>query len=164
MPEHDPRLDVRLVPTDLQPLRVIVDSKLQTPPSARMLAPPGRVLTYAAEASALLQAALVAGGAEIAFVPGASGKVDLAAMLADLARRGINELHVEAGHKLNGSFVREGLVDEYLIYVAPMLLGQGRELALFGPLAQIDDAPALRFVSVTPIAGDLRIVARPIDR
>ena len=73
---------MRLVPTLLQPLRVIVDSKLQTPPSARMLAPSGRVLICTAEASAALQAPFKAGGAEVAFVPGASGKVDLAAMLA----------------------------------------------------------------------------------
>ncbi len=158
--EDDPRLDVRLVPTLLQPLRVIVDSKLQTPPSARMLAPPGQVLVYAAEASAALQAALVARGAEIAFVPGASGKVDLAAMLADLARRGINELHAEAGHKLNGSFVREGLVDEYLIYMAPKLLGAGRELAAFGPLSRLDESVALRFTSVQHFADDLRLIAR----
>jgi len=88
--------------------------------------------------------------------------VDLAAMLSDLARRGINELHVEAGHKLNGSFVREGLVDEYLIYVAPKLLGTGRELAAFGPLAQLSDAKSLRFVDVARVGADLRIVARPL--
>jgi diaminohydroxyphosphoribosylaminopyrimidine deaminase/5-amino-6-(5-phosphoribosylamino)uracil reductase len=83
-------------------------------------------------------------------------------MLTDLARRGINELHVEAGHKLNGSFVREGLVDEFLVYLAPKLLGTGRELAAFGPLDRLEDAPQLRFVSVTPIGADIRIVARPL--
>ena len=159
--EDDPRLDVRLVPTDLQPLRVIVDSRLQTPVSARMLAPPGQVLIYAAERSASLQAALEDRGVEIAYAPGASGKVDLVAMLADLARRGINELHVEAGHKLNGSFVREGLVDELLIYIAPTLLGLGRELAAFGPLERLDEAALLRFVEVTSVGSDLRVMVRP---
>ena len=91
-----------------------------------MLVPPGHVLIYAAERSASLQAVLEDRGVEIAFAPGASGKVDLVAMLADLARRGINELHVEGGHKLNGSFVRERLVDEFLIYMAPTLLEIGR--------------------------------------
>ena len=158
--EDDPRLDVRLVSTDLQPLRVIVDSRLQTPVSARMLAPPGQVLIYAAERSASLQAALEDRGVEIAYAPGASGKVDLVAMLADLARRGINELHVEAGHKLNGSFVREGLVDEYLIYMAPTLLGVGRELAAFGPLDQLGEAPKLVFNDWTALGKDLRILAR----
>ena len=161
--EDDPRLDVRLVATDLQPLRVIVDSKLQTPAAARMLAPPGQVLIYAVEPTSQ-QPALEACGAEIAFAPGASGKVDLAAMLADLARRGINELHVEAGHKLNGSFVREGLVDEFLIYMAPTLLGVGRELAAFGPLERLDQALALRFISVANVGDDLRIIARPMPR
>jgi diaminohydroxyphosphoribosylaminopyrimidine deaminase/5-amino-6-(5-phosphoribosylamino)uracil reductase len=85
-------------------------------------------------------------------------------MLADLGQRGINELHVEAGHKLNGSFVREGLVDEFLVYLAPKLLGIGRELAAFGPLERLDESPSLRFHSVTPIDGDLRILARPVAR
>ena len=108
------------------------------------------------------EAALRERGAEIVFAPGASGKVDLAAMLGDLAQRGVNELHVEAGHKLNGSLVREGLVDEFLIYMAPTLLGLGRELAAFGPLERMEDRLALRFVSVTPVGDDLRIVARPL--
>ena len=105
---------------------------------------------------------MVALGADIALAPGTNAKVDLDAMLRDLARRGVNELHVEAGHKLNGSLVREGLVDEFLVYVAPKLLGIGRELAAFGPLARLEDGPALRFVSVTPVGADLRIVARPL--
>jgi diaminohydroxyphosphoribosylaminopyrimidine deaminase/5-amino-6-(5-phosphoribosylamino)uracil reductase len=158
--EDDPRLDVRLVPTPRQPMRVVVDSRLETPPSARLLAPPGDVLIYAAQRDPAREAALAERGAQIALAPGASGKVDLPAMLADLAARGVNELHVEAGHKLNGSFVREDLVDEFLVYVAPKLLGQGRELAAFGPLATLDAAPALRFVSCDPIGHDLRIVAR----
>ena len=126
-----------------------------------MLQPPGDVLVYAAVPAEERRRALESIGVEIALQPSATGKVDLPAMLADLARRGINELHVEAGHKLNGSLVREGLVDEYLVYVAPTLLGVGRELALFGPLADLAAAPALAFQSVTPIGRDLRIVARP---
>ena len=159
--DDDPRLDVRLVETAMQPLRVIVDSRLDTPPAARILDAPGRVLIYAAAPEAARRAALEARGAQIALAPGPNGKVDLAAMLADLAARGINELHVEAGHKLNGSFVREGRVDEFLIYMAPRLLGIGRELAAFGPLEQLQDSLALRFVSVTPVGDDLRLIARP---
>ena len=68
---------------------------------------------------------------------GTEGKVDLAAMLRDLARREINELHVEAGHKLNGSLIREGLVDEFLVYLAPKLIGQGHDMASFGPLTAL---------------------------
>jgi diaminohydroxyphosphoribosylaminopyrimidine deaminase/5-amino-6-(5-phosphoribosylamino)uracil reductase len=160
--DDDPRLDVRLVPTALQPLRVVVDSRLETPPAARILDAPGSALIYAAVADAQREGALRERGAEIAFAPGPGGKVDLVAMLADLGRRGINELHVEAGHKLNGSFVREGLVDEFLVYMAPKLIGSGRELAAFGPLQQLADAVALRFVSTTAIGCDLRIIARPV--
>ena len=159
--EDNPRLDVRWVETARQPLRVIVDSRLETPPASRILDAPGAVLLYAAAPDDARRAPLEARGAQIALVPGPSGKVDLNAMLVDLAARGINELHVEAGHKLNGSFVRDGLVDEFLIYMAPKLLGLGRELAAFGPLETLQDSPALRFVSVTPIGDDLRIVARP---
>jgi diaminohydroxyphosphoribosylaminopyrimidine deaminase/5-amino-6-(5-phosphoribosylamino)uracil reductase len=115
----------------------------------------------AARPDARRRAALVGHGVEVALVPGPTGKVDLAAMLADLAGRGINELHVEAGHKLNGSFVREGLVDEFLIYFAPKLLGIGRELAAFGPLDRLEAAPMLQFHGITAIGGDLRILARP---
>jgi diaminohydroxyphosphoribosylaminopyrimidine deaminase/5-amino-6-(5-phosphoribosylamino)uracil reductase len=159
--EDDPRLDVRLVSTSLQPVRVIVDSRLETPPTARMLAPPGKVLIYTARHDETRTAALISHGAEIVPAPGPNDKVDLAAMLTDLAARGTNELHVEAGHKLNGSFVRERLVDEFLIYVAPKLLGQGRELAAFGPLQSLQEGLSLRFLSVTPIEPDLRILARP---
>ncbi|MCR5883353.1 bifunctional diaminohydroxyphosphoribosylaminopyrimidine deaminase/5-amino-6-(5-phosphoribosylamino)uracil reductase RibD [Rhizobacter sp. J219] len=162
--EDDPRLDVRLVDTPRQPLRVIVDSRLETPPAARMLQPPGPVLLYAAGHDKTREDALKARGAEIAFAPGPSGKVDLPSMLADLAQRGVNELHVEAGHKLSGSFVREGLVDELLVYQAPKLLGLGQGLASFGPIDDLADALALRFVSVERLGDDLRLVARPPGR
>jgi diaminohydroxyphosphoribosylaminopyrimidine deaminase / 5-amino-6-(5-phosphoribosylamino)uracil reductase len=160
--EDNPRLDVRLVETPRQPLRVIVDSRLETPPDARILPAPGAVLIYAANDDATRAAALRAQGAEIAFVPGPGNKVDLTAMLTDLAQRGVNELHIEAGHRLNGSFVRSGLVDEYLVYMAPRLLGSGRDLAAFGPLASLADAVALRFTEVTTIGEDLRLLARPV--
>lgn len=162
--EDDPRLDVREVPTPRQPWRVIVDSRLETPPGARILQSPGSVLIYAARDDAQRRAALEACGAQVALCPDPSGKVDLGAMLRDLAQRGINELHVEAGHKLNGSLLRAGLVDEFLVYLAPRLLGAGREMARFGPLERLDDAVALRFVEVQPVAEDLRIRARPPGR
>ena len=158
--DDDPRLDVRLVPTPRQPMRVIVDSRLDLPLTARILEPPGAVLIYAAAFDAARRAALESRGAEIVAMPSPAGKVDLAAMLADLARRGINELHVEAGHKLNGSFIREGLVDELLLYVAPRLLGEGRALAAFGPLASLDAAVALQYRDIARVGDDLRIVAR----
>ena len=162
--EDNPRLDVRRVETAVQPLRVIVDSRLETPASARILDAPGDVLVYAAEDDASRRSGLEARGAQIAFKPGPGGKVDLAAMLDDLAARGVNELHVEAGYRLNGSFVREGLVDEFLIYLAPKLLGAGREMAAFGPLTSLADALALQWHSVERVGDDLRIVARVTGR
>ncbi|HEX3141742.1 MAG TPA: bifunctional diaminohydroxyphosphoribosylaminopyrimidine deaminase/5-amino-6-(5-phosphoribosylamino)uracil reductase RibD [Rhizobacter sp.] len=162
--EDNPRLDVRLVETARQPLRVVVDSKLDTPPTARLLEPPGAVLIYAAIPDKARREALVARGAEVAQAPGDSGKVDLPSMLTDLAQRGINELHVEAGHRLSGSFVREGLVDEFLVYQAPKLLGAGQGLASFGPLTRLDEALALRFVSIDRLGDDLRLIARPPGR
>jgi len=160
--EDNPRLDVRWVDTAHQPLRVVVDSRLETPLNSKILDAPGRALIYAAQDHAERRVGLQARGTEIAVTPTRSGKVDLPALLADLASRGINELHVEAGHKLNGSFVREGLVDEFLIYVAPMLIGSGRELAALTPLESLSGALRLRWHSVTPIGDDLRLLLRPI--
>jgi diaminohydroxyphosphoribosylaminopyrimidine deaminase/5-amino-6-(5-phosphoribosylamino)uracil reductase len=159
--EDDPRLDVRLVETARQPLRVIVDSRLETPAGARIVAPPGDVLVYAAIDDAARRSALEARGAEVALLPSPSGKVDLAAMVADLGRRGINELHVEAGEKLNASLLAAGLVDELLVYVAPRLLGSGRSLAALPPPARLADALAFAYVDVAQIGDDLRLVLRP---
>lgn len=160
--DDNPRLDVRLVQTAIQPLRVIVDSRLQTPATSRILAPPGQVLVYCAQPDAQRRTALETAGADLAVIANDNGKVDLAAMLTDLANRGVNELHVEAGHKLNGSFVREGLVDEILVYIAPKLIGIGRELAAFGPLQSLDESLELQFRSIEPVGQDLRILARPL--
>jgi diaminohydroxyphosphoribosylaminopyrimidine deaminase/5-amino-6-(5-phosphoribosylamino)uracil reductase len=158
--EDDPRLDVRHVATTLQPLRVVVDARLQTPPDARLLTPPGAVLIYAAADDGPRADTLRERGAELCRLPDTAGKVDLAAMLADLGRRGINELHVEAGHKLNASLLKAGLVDELLVYLAPKLIGLGREMAAFGPLERLDDALPLRFHAVDRVGDDLRVLAR----
>jgi diaminohydroxyphosphoribosylaminopyrimidine deaminase/5-amino-6-(5-phosphoribosylamino)uracil reductase len=97
-------------------------------------------------------------------MPDANGKVDLAAMLRDLAQREVNELHVEAGHKLNGSFIRAGLVDEFLVYLAPRLLGLGQGMASFGPLQSLSEAAQLQFMSTDRVGDDLRIRARVAGR
>ena len=159
----NPRLDVRLVPTARQPLRVIVDSALRTPPAARLLDAPGSTLVYAAHDLPQPRALLQERGAEVVLLPGTGGRVDLAAVLRDLGARGINELHVEAGQVLNGAFVQAGLVDEVLVYIAPLLLGPGRDLAGFGPLQQLQQAQRLRFVEVSPVGADLRVIARRAD-
>ncbi len=155
----DPRLDVREVPVERQPLRVIVDSRLETPLTARILQG-GSVLMFCAVDNAAARAALEGRGAEVVNIANANGKVDLPAMLAELGRRGINELHVEAGVKLNGSFVREGCVDEVLVYLAPSFLGDAAQGMASLALASLDERVALDFRSVERIGDDLRIVAR----
>lgn len=162
--QDNPRLDVRLVDTPRQPFRVIVDSLLQTPLDAKIFEGGGPVWIYTAVQGAPQEAALTAKGATVTCLPGARGKVDLAAMMKDLARREINDLHIEAGSKLNGSLVREGLVDEFLVYLAPRLLGPGMGMASFGPLEQLSDAVALQFQSAERVGPDLRVLARGVGR
>lgn len=160
--KDNPRLDVRLADTLLQPIRVVIDSRLDTPAEARLLEPPGQVLIYTAQVEATRREGLQARGAEIVSLPADDGRVDLAGVLADLARRGINELHVEAGQQLNGAFVQQRLVDEFLVYLAPVLLGAGRDMTSLGPLERLSDGVPLRFVGVDTVGADLRIVARPV--
>jgi len=161
--EDNPRLDVRLVQTPRQPHLVVVDSRLETPLDAHLFIAGRALYIYAAVPDEAKKAALEARGATVIYCPGkagAEGKVDLAAMLQDLAAREINEVHVEAGHKLNGSLVREGLVDEFLLYLAPKLLGAGRGMVNIGPLTELSQAVALEFRSTELIGPDLRLVAR----
>ena len=159
--DDDPRLDVRHVATARQPLRIVVDSRLETPPDARIVAPPGRVLLYAAIDDAPRRRALEARGVEIALLPSPAGKVDLAAMVIDLGMRGINELHIEAGERLNASLLAAGLVDELLVYVAPSLIGAGRSLAAIGPITSLGDQLAFEFTHVDRVGDDLRLRLRP---
>ncbi len=161
----DPRLDVRAVATDIQPLRVIVDSRLEINPAARVLQPPGRALVYTTSSDAARVAALTSDHVEVAPLPAdASGKTDLPAMLADLARRGVNELHVEAGEKLNASLLRAGLVDELLLYVAPRLLGEGRAIAALGKLGSLAQSLDFEFIDVERVGADLRLRLRQPGR
>jgi diaminohydroxyphosphoribosylaminopyrimidine deaminase/5-amino-6-(5-phosphoribosylamino)uracil reductase len=160
--DDDPRLDVRDVPTERQPALVVVDSRLETPPGARLFERTDRPLWfYAGQDDTQRRAALEARGAEVSLRPDARGKVDLAGMLADLAARGVNELHVEAGHRLNGSLLSAGQVDELLVYLSPKLIGPGRGMAALEPLASLTDAPGFEFVEVERVGADLRLRARP---
>src|SRR5690606_11377388 len=93
-------------------------------------------------------------------LPNPHGKVELPDMLRDLARREVNELHVEAGHLPNGSLLREGLVDALLVYLAPRLLCLGAGLAALPALEQIPDGAELRFVQAAPVGEALRLLAR----
>jgi diaminohydroxyphosphoribosylaminopyrimidine deaminase/5-amino-6-(5-phosphoribosylamino)uracil reductase len=165
--EDNPRLDVRGHDTPRQPHLVIVDSRLETPLSARLFETLGQgdqarqIWIYTAtEGAAGQRTALQKQGATVIDMPGPGGKVDLAAMLQDLARREINELHVEAGHKLNGSFIREGLIDEFLVYMAPQLLGPGQGMANLPALTTLSGSVKLAFHAVERIGPDLRLLLR----
>lgn len=168
----DPRLDVRALTVPRQPLRVVLDSTWRTPQSARLWAQPGDALVCGlapdaldAQALARRQALEAAGCAVLDCAADArAGGLDLAGVLSSLAQRGVNELHVEAGARLNAAFITGGWVDEYLLYVAPKLIGPGRALAQLPALAHLGEAIDLRFQDVQKIGEDLRIVARPPGR
>jgi diaminohydroxyphosphoribosylaminopyrimidine deaminase/5-amino-6-(5-phosphoribosylamino)uracil reductase len=151
----DPQLTVREVETPRQPLRVIVDSRLEISPSARILQGP-RVLVFAGRQG------IAPDNADLVVLPNANGKVELPRMLEELARRGINELHVEAGFRLNGSLVREGCVDEFLLYLNPSFLGDGAQGLFDLPaFSRLQERISLNIVAVDRIGEDLRLVARP---
>jgi diaminohydroxyphosphoribosylaminopyrimidine deaminase/5-amino-6-(5-phosphoribosylamino)uracil reductase len=147
----DPQLTVREVQTARQPLRVVVDSRLETPPGARILP----ALVFAAREGKLPNAEVVA-------LPNPQGKVDLPRMLEALAARGVNELHVEAGFRLNGSLLREGCIDEFLLYFNPSFLGASAEGMLDLPEpGALEARPRLRVLSLERLGDDLRLLARP---
>lgn len=155
----DPQLTVRGVDTPLQPRRVIVDSRLDIDLHARILqGEPCWIVAAAAQPDK--EAALRAAGHDVILIPNAHGKVDLPALMLELGRREINELHVEAGSKLNASLVREGCVDELLVYLAPSLIGPGQGMFALPPLARLADKRRLRFHGVAQVGPDLRILAR----
>ncbi|MBI4291428.1 MAG: bifunctional diaminohydroxyphosphoribosylaminopyrimidine deaminase/5-amino-6-(5-phosphoribosylamino)uracil reductase RibD [Betaproteobacteria bacterium] len=158
--EDDPRLDVRLVETARQPLRVVVDSRLELDPDAQILQG-GNVLVVAAREDEAKRDVLRKMGAEVIVIPNPRGKTDLPALLAELARRGVGELHVEAGTRLNGSLLREGCVDELLIYLAPGIIGDsGRGMFGLPELADLSQMTRLAIRDVTRIGDDVRILAR----
>ena len=157
--EDDPQLNVRDVDTPRQPALVIVDSKLETPLNAKLWQSQREVWIYCAKEDADRKTALEAKGAHVTCLPNAQGKVDLRAMHKDLGQRSINEVHIEAGFKLNGSLLGVGVVDELLVYLAPLLIGQGLGLANLGPFESLSQALKLDIQNITPIGDDVRLIA-----
>jgi diaminohydroxyphosphoribosylaminopyrimidine deaminase/5-amino-6-(5-phosphoribosylamino)uracil reductase len=155
----DPQLNVREVQTPRQPRRIVVDSKLEISPQARILEGGGTLIVAAAH-DVEKEAVLLEKGAEILVLPTAHGKVDLPELMRELGRRQINELHVEAGTKLNGSLIREGCVDELLAYLAPMLIGDAQGMFALPALTDLGGAKRLKFHEVKQVGDDLRILAR----
>ncbi len=156
----DPQLNVRLVPTQLQPRRVVVDSRFATPAAARLLQAAGPVLVVGAHETPAAMQALRAAGADVLLLPDGRGRVVLAALLQRLAADGVNELHVEAGAVLNAALLGAGLADELLVYLAPKLLGPGLGMAALPVLPALADALPLAFEDCQRIGDDMRLLLR----
>ncbi len=164
----DPRLDVRDVrgsdgAEPRQPWRVLVDSRFDVPLDARIVRnvrEGKRLLVVGAIDDRDRQAALVDAGCETLVLPNDAGKVDLVALIEALGRREVNELHIEAGGKLNGSLLRAGGVDELLAYVAPCLLGPGQSMVELPPIDDLGRRIALNYHEVVRVGDDLRLRMR----
>jgi diaminohydroxyphosphoribosylaminopyrimidine deaminase/5-amino-6-(5-phosphoribosylamino)uracil reductase len=169
--EDDPSLTVRAVTTVRQPKRIIIDSKLDIPLTAAVLkqfagepasSKDGGVMVVCGEIKSEVQLAkraqLRAQGVEVISMPNSMGKVDLPALMRYLATEcEMNEIHVEAGHKLNGSLLREGCVDELLVYLAPTLLGSGLSIANLPELTSLTERTDWKRIDYTAFDPDLRL-------
>lgn len=158
----DPSLDVRLPEAERQPLRVILDTALRTPPTAKTLRLPGSALIFTAVADPAAQKPLRAAGAEIAVLPRVASGLDLRAAMAELARRECNEIHAECGPTLAGALLQAGLMDELVIYMAPSLLGdKARGLFELPELTRMQDRHELDVLDARAVGRDWRLTLRP---
>lgn len=183
----DPQLNVRDPAIEMlgrQPLRVVLDSNLRMPPSAAMLKLPGSTLVFTSATSAtaaavdainaslgavsqMTKTAAVAGelqraGAEVSEADlDADGRIDLNFVLQELGRRLCNDVLIEAGPTLVGQVLRQGLADEIVVYLAPLLLGpQARAMADLPALAALDQAQRYTMHSIEPVGADVRLILR----
>lgn len=158
----DPSLNVRLAETDRQPLRVILDSALRTPPTAKTLRLPGSVLIFTNASNPVRHQPLQLAGAEIIVVPSVDGHLDLNAIFSELAHRECNELHVECGPTLAGTCLQAGLVDELIVYLAPLVLGdKARPLFALPGLAHMQDRYTLKILEMRAVGTDWRLTLQP---
>ena len=161
----DPQLTVRLAQVDRQPLRVVLDSGLTLPPTARLLGEPGSTLVATRSVVAQRAAALAAAGAQLVTLPAGAGGVDLGALLDELGRRQCNEVLVEAGPRLAGAFLAAGLADELIVYIAPHLLGHdARPVFELPPVLRMHARLDLEPLDVLSFGPDLRLRLRPTAR
>ena len=158
----NPRLNVRHVPTHIQPMRVVLDSHLRIAPDAKVLKQPGTCLVVTAASAAEKAESLRRQGIEVIQFAGDDGRVDLKALLRELSQRGINELHVEAGASVNAALLRDELVDELLVYFAPTLVGPGLGIAALDSLESLADRLVLRIEHVAMVGADICVRARPL--
>ena len=154
----DPKMTARLEGVERQPLRVVLDSHLSTPQQAKILQPPGRALIITAAGNDR-DAELLSGDAvEVLPCGERAGQIDLQQVMAELADREINELMLEAGPRLSGSMLKQQLVDQVIIYMAPNLLGNdARGMFNIPGLESMADKHPLAFRDVRMIGGDLRL-------
>jgi len=156
----DPRLTARDVETSRQPMIVVLDSELRLPSNAKLLG--GKVLVATASQDAQKIGRLEALGVEIVHFPGNKGRVDIAGLLAELGKRGINELLVEAGEGINGALLEAGFIDEVVFYLAPHLIGnRAKGMFEFPALEKMEDRFELKIRDVRMVGKDLRIIGRP---
>lgn len=162
----DPALTVRVPHSGKNPLRVIVDSNARTPANARVLSTEARSIVYVTQLSDAAGVQLLkSSGTEVQQVETEMGRVSLKAMLEDLARHDVLSLLVEGGPTLNGAFSSAGLIDKYVFYIAPKLLGEEALPSIIGWTAQsIDLARRLEIVSVEMLGDDIKVVAYPQGR
>ncbi|MDO9216220.1 MAG: bifunctional diaminohydroxyphosphoribosylaminopyrimidine deaminase/5-amino-6-(5-phosphoribosylamino)uracil reductase RibD [Lacisediminimonas sp.] len=157
--EDDPQMNVRAVETPRQPRRIVIDSRLEIDLNAKILQGGGTWIV-AAQADAGRVARLRDAGNEVLLLPNAAGKVDLPALMLELGQRGINELHAEAGFKLNGSQIREQCADELLLYLAPSVIGNAQGLFDLAAPANLEQVHRLSWHEVSHVGPDLRVLAR----
>jgi diaminohydroxyphosphoribosylaminopyrimidine deaminase/5-amino-6-(5-phosphoribosylamino)uracil reductase len=159
----NPRLTVRDIPAAPQPLRVVLDSRLETDPASQIYLG-GNTLLATCVSDAERQAPYLAGGANVLTVAARAGRADLVALLGELARRGVNHLMVEAGAGLNGALLQAGLVDEIVLYLAPSFIGHdARGLFAWPPLQDLAQQCRLTIDDVRMVGRDLRLCLRPAE-
>jgi diaminohydroxyphosphoribosylaminopyrimidine deaminase/5-amino-6-(5-phosphoribosylamino)uracil reductase len=163
----DPSMNVRLDGVEAkQPLRVVLDSNLRMSPKAKMLALSGDTLVVCcADADSEKQIVLEQAGAEVLRQSGSSDKIDLLAVLQLLAEREINEVLLETGAVLAGSYMSQGLIDELVVYIAPHLMGaEARGLMQLPGLEKMQDRVELDIVDIRQVGKDIRVTARPVGQ
>ncbi len=144
-----------------QPLRVIVDNHLTMPTTAKMLSLPGKTLIFTATDDAETQQDLQAAGAEVVYLPNREGCVDFVLMYQDLAKREVNEVHLEAGANLAGAMLQARFIDELVIYMSPTLMGNNaRGLFHLPHLEQLAQRVHLEIVDIRAVGQDWRITAK----
>ncbi|MDP1665716.1 MAG: bifunctional diaminohydroxyphosphoribosylaminopyrimidine deaminase/5-amino-6-(5-phosphoribosylamino)uracil reductase RibD [Methylobacter sp.] len=159
----DPALNTRIDEDVLQPVRVVLDTHLNMPVTAQMAKLPGRSLILTCAQHEQKQLALQQTGFEVYQLVGKNGRLDLHAVMEFLSQQQINELLVEAGSVLNGALLAEGLVDEYVVYMAPCILGdQGRGLFNLPGLQQMADKKQLKLRDVRQVGQDLKLTYIPL--